>query len=765
VGAAQTVLDFDEWLECLARLGVSKYQSVKQLTKAAAVKGFLQNFFGEMSEEDVLREGTYIRATRFDWRNESKPLERETKEQHAAWLETYQQVELSGLYGFPTWEKEVHDLMQAQFAELASIFRSYCRSAGESASDAAVMSMDEFHDFVVDCGLETNNGQPYTFNDMKAQFSKADKSGKGQAGPPPNKELVLPEFLNLIVRVSFWRLNPEFGELTMEHQEELLPVPVTLDRLLKENILPRAHRDDAADFREKMMADAAVRAVIDAERDRLQAWYDKIPLDDSGKVGTIQWTQVLKSLNVLGTFSCARGSDVVGDDRIGTEFKCRLSEPQAKAAFVNSQKEGTGGTSIDVALDFDEMLECIARCGVDKYRAVSAHMDAAAACAGFIANILGDANEEQVITKHTYIHAERFDAAAAAGDGTDDDWLSTWDEIQLTSIYNFPLWEKAVHDLIKPNFAHLKSIFRAYAAGAAGGDAATMDMDEFHDFVIEADLITKEYGFDVMQGQFTKALDGGDDSVLELHEFLTMVIRIAFHRANPRYGINVSSGTSGKTQLDLEHVPLPEALETVLEAHIFPHCRRDDGAPFAETLMLPDVSAEIASKRRALDAWYEQTSEGRPGLELKQWLDACAEKLLFSDLRVLEHRCRFTEPQARVAFAASAAQKDLGLQPDELVECVARCAVDKYRGVEPMSKAQAVDGFLRNLFGEANEEEIIYQACGFGAPPESKLKRKPPSNKPRPKKEKAPPREEPPPIVEEVEEPADVVEEGEEGDE
>jgi len=370
-----------------------------------------------------------------------------------------------------------------------------------------------------------------------------------------------------------------------------------------------------------------------------------------------------------------------------------------------------------------------------------------------------------VITKHTYVHAERFDAAAAAGDGTDEDWLETWDELQLHTIYNFPLWEKAVHDLLKPNFAHLKSIFRAYAAGAAGGDGdtGTMDMDEFHDFCIEADLITKEYGFEVMQAQFTKALDGGDDSVLEMHEFVTMIIRVAFHRANPRYGINVSTGTSGKTQVDAEHVPLPDALENVLEAHIFPHCRRDDGAPFAETLLLPDVSAEIASKRRALDDWYEAISEGRPGLELKQWLDACAEKLLFSDLRVLEHRCRFTEPQAKVAFAASAAQKDLGLQPDELVECVARCAVDKYRGVEPMSKSQAVDGFLRNLFGEADEEEVIYQACGFGAPPDSKLKRKKPSSgppkakkekaKPPPKKKEAPP---PPPPVEEEPPPPEV---------
>jgi len=461
-----------------------------------------------------------------------------------------------------------------------------------------------------------------------------------------------------------------------------------------------------------------------------------------------------------------QGSDVVGDDRIGTEFKCRLSVPQAKNAFISAQKE-SGNTSIDVALDFDEMLECIARCGVDKYRAVSQHMDHAAAVAGFIANVLGDANEEQVITKHTYVYAERFDAATAAdSEGTDADWLGCWNDMQLGSLYRFPLWEREVHDCLKSSFAHIKSIFRAYAAGSKNDDASTMDLDEFHDFVIEADLLTKEYGFDTISGQFTKAIDGGDDSVMELHEFLTMIVRISFFRANPQYGMTVnradrSNDNSGATRAFMEGqhgtakkevkkmVEIPIALEDVLHNYIFPHCRRDDGPPFAETLHQPDVHAEIQAKRRQLDAWFEMVSEGRQGLELKQWLDALEAKLLFSDLHVLEHRCRFTEPQGRCAFYSSAALPEFGLQPEELVECVARCAVDKYKGVKPMSKAQAIDGFLQNLFGMANEEEVIYQATGHGDPPESKLKRKP-ANPPKPKHARPAATAAPQPMAEEV---------------
>ena len=151
----------------------------------------------------------------------------------------------------------------------------------------------------------------------------------------------------------------------------------------------------------------------------MQAWFATIPLDENQKVGITQWVSTLEALNVLGTFTCYQGSDIVGDDRVGTEFKCRLSVPQAKAAFVNAQKE-SGGAVEDTSLDFDELLECIARCGVDKYRAVE-QIKTGEKVSAMIANILGDLNEEQVITAATYITAERFTPAAAPPKGVSPD--------------------------------------------------------------------------------------------------------------------------------------------------------------------------------------------------------------------------------------------------------------------------------------------------------------------------------------------------------
>ena len=104
--------------------------------------------------------------------------------------------------------------------------------------------MDEFHDFVVDVGLETKS---YKFEVMQNQFIKAnatntaqvrqqrqeekrDAQSRGNDAPDwkqkgaarvkgtsdgkeakKDAELVLYEFLNMLVRIAFWRANPSFG--------------------------------------------------------------------------------------------------------------------------------------------------------------------------------------------------------------------------------------------------------------------------------------------------------------------------------------------------------------------------------------------------------------------------------------------------------------------------------------------------------------------------------------------------------------------------
>jgi len=273
-----------------------------------------------------------------------------------------------------------------------------------------------------------------------------------------------------------------------------------------------------------------------------------------------------------------------------------------------------------------------------------------------------------------------------------------------------------VHDVLAANLESLQSIFKAYSAASIGGDSSTMDMEEFHDFVIEANLITDLYGFDAMSGQFTKANAGSNDTVLEMHEFLTMLVRISFYRANPHYGMKGMAGKDNlKTDKTLtDEVPLPGCLSDMLTNLVLPNARHDTYAQeFAETtLPLPEVQAALGAQLEALSTFYELVSAGRPFLELDQWLDALSGKLLFSDLTIDGYVVRLTEPQAKAAFYASAATPQSGLLPDELPVCVARTACDKYKAVTPMGPGAKVTGFLSNLLGGDDEEDVVMVATG-----------------------------------------------------
>ena len=84
-----------------------------------------------------------------------------------------------------------------------------------------------------------------------------------------DQELNLQEFLNMLVRIAFWRANPTFGNFIdkdgdgKKDKEEVVPVAFALSNMLNEIILPRAKRENSAAFRQKEMQDPKLLAVID----------------------------------------------------------------------------------------------------------------------------------------------------------------------------------------------------------------------------------------------------------------------------------------------------------------------------------------------------------------------------------------------------------------------------------------------------------------------------------------------------------------------
>ena len=166
-GESMAVMSFDEFVECLCRMGIDKYHKhVPEVAPADAVKGSFRNILGECTPDEVVVAATYIKAERYDYKR-VKELKGESHWQLKKWLDCWSRMEIMDLYMWPLWEKEVHDILHPLFKELQLIFLAYTRSISEdSAEDAMEMSLDEFHDFVIDVGLETKR---YKFDVMSNQ--------------------------------------------------------------------------------------------------------------------------------------------------------------------------------------------------------------------------------------------------------------------------------------------------------------------------------------------------------------------------------------------------------------------------------------------------------------------------------------------------------------------------------------------------------------------------------------------------------------------
>ncbi len=87
------------------------------MTMADAVEGFIRNILSLDSEEMVMWQNTVIRAERFDWQAHSSAVgvpDNMSEKMHKLWLDCWQRMPLMDIHGFPTWEKGVHDCLQAR---------------------------------------------------------------------------------------------------------------------------------------------------------------------------------------------------------------------------------------------------------------------------------------------------------------------------------------------------------------------------------------------------------------------------------------------------------------------------------------------------------------------------------------------------------------------------------------------------------------------------------------------------------------------------
>ena len=271
------------------------------------------------------------------------------------------------------------------------------------------MTMSEFKDMVKDTGLETKD---LRFDVMSNMFKKANatnsneahfqrqqskgtaaadssdsgstlktigvtKKGKNAASQKDTEmdmELVLYEFVEVLVRIAFWRANPYHGIHKLA--TKLVPLPNCLDSMLKEVVLPNAKRDDSALFKERIQNDKSVQGALESFDAKLKVWYDvhtqsMFLMGKGRKLQFQQWQDLLKRgwgelqannepapgytpKQLVGSWQIYQDSEITGDERCRNIFKVSLSLPQAKFAFINSQ--GADQLSVGQVKDTDDVV-------------------------------------------------------------------------------------------------------------------------------------------------------------------------------------------------------------------------------------------------------------------------------------------------------------------------------------------------------------------------------------------------------------------------
>ena len=366
--------------------------------------------------------------------------------------------------------------------------------------------------------------------------------GSSKAGAKPDNRLVLYEFLACLVRIAFQRANPKFGQY--DNKSELVPLPGCLEKMLTTVVIPNAKQDMSTLFRAELAENAEVQKVISDYREKLVKYYHQackatsVSGKDDGRFTMEAWTDIVKGYlyfkktkisadwqlvkwkptpgeptipdwALIGDMQVYRESEITGDERCKESYSCRLTMIQCKYAFLNSQKleQMTAGDATNddamATLDEDEFIECVCRCGRDKYDEVvkqcpTFHLHHS--ILGFIKNLLYEQGDEAFIRDHTFIACPRYDwhnSKPLKGQtlAKHRKWLDVWQLIEIADLHYFPLWEQGVHDCLQARFDNLMSIFSHYSKSVGGSttaeDAVEMTMTEFKDMVKDTGLETK----------------------------------------------------------------------------------------------------------------------------------------------------------------------------------------------------------------------------------------------------------------------------------
>ena len=180
------------------------------------------------------------------------------------------------------------------YTQVRAIFKQYSKSGGplterDGPRPLAVILQAELHALARDVCLATES---FPMARVQSVFSaqRTDRADGGEGGQlakaaePADGALELHEFLEALVRLSFSRANPWFGEAGHE-RDAPNPLPECLEQMLQKNLMPTATRERLWTWREGIIHEATVQVVLWSFKPQLTRHYERLvgggPIDAS----------------------------------------------------------------------------------------------------------------------------------------------------------------------------------------------------------------------------------------------------------------------------------------------------------------------------------------------------------------------------------------------------------------------------------------------------------------------------------------------------
>ena len=356
-------------------------------------------------------------------------------------------------------------------SRLTLVFLHYARMSGVSTlREATRLRLVGLQQLSRDAVLDTRD---FDLNAIGRVLS-THVDEKLQSGKDPNAnaekaELRLEQFLQLLVQLAFCSVHPRHGHAlfdaprpnqTFVNQtnvlgkiDETTAVPHALKTCL-DACLPRMRGSEGADYRKRLQHDREAQSVIASYHQQLETWADKLRKSHAAtRADPLEhWSRALDAKRCLGTVSVPI-TDAKGEQRT---FKAALSAAQARVCFLEAQTDvGADYLALGKPYNMFEtsvLIEALARCGEVKYGGVDA-MDSLAKCVGgMVRNIIGKANEVEVLTEAVVGKSTETteDVSARTEKARQQAWAKCWKQMTFNDLVGYPTWNDQLHDVLEP---------------------------------------------------------------------------------------------------------------------------------------------------------------------------------------------------------------------------------------------------------------------------------------------------------------------------